>query len=74
MNTTIRGHNPKTMAAIALIALALLLGVIFAAWPAATTSDRGDANPGIRATSAGGSGITDDPYIERHAEVVASYQ
>ena len=70
---TIRGHELKAMAAMALLALVLLLAVAFAVWTASTTSDRG-GNPAIRATSAGGSGIARDPYIERHAEVVASHQ
>jgi hypothetical protein len=30
-------------------------------------------HPGIHATSTGGPGVTEDPYIDRHAEVVAAY-
>jgi hypothetical protein len=31
-------------------------------------------HPGIHATSTGGPGVTEDPYIDRRAEVVAAYQ
>lgn len=60
------------MAAMALLALVLLSAVAFAAWSATTASDSG-RDPAIHATSAGGSGIAQDPYIDRHAEVVARY-
>jgi hypothetical protein len=66
-------HNSRVTMVIALLAMLLLLAValVFALQPAPTTSD---VNPAIHARSAdvtGGSGIADDPYIERHAEVVA---
>jgi len=70
MNTTVRGHDLKAMA---LFALVLLSALIFAVWPAMTTGD-GGGDPARRATNAGGPSITHDPYIERHTEVVASYQ
>lgn len=59
MNTTIGGHNFRAMVA-----------VVFAVQTAAKTSG---GNPAMRARSAGGSSITEDPYIDRHAEVVARY-
>jgi hypothetical protein len=71
MNTTIRGHNLGVTMAMALLAVLLVLAVVFAVWPAATTSDRG-ANPAIHARSAdgtGGSSLAQDP-IHRHAKVV----
>jgi len=75
MSQTIRGHNPKLTRVIALLAVLVLMVVALASvlQPAATT---GASNPGIHAmSSAGGSSFSqDDPYIERHAEVVARYQ
>ena len=71
MNTTIRGHNLKVLAAMALLAVVLLAAIVFAVWTAETTSDRGD--PAIRATSGGDSALTQDPYIDRHAEMIAGY-
>ena len=71
MTQTIRGHNLKVTVAMVLIAVLVLLVVVLAYMmqPAATTEAN---NPGIHATSgAGGSSITHDPYIDRHAEVVA---
>ena len=73
MNTTIRGRDLKTTAVMALLALVLLSAVAFVAWPAITTSGSG-RDPAVNAPSAGGSSIVHDPYIDRHAEVVASYQ
>jgi hypothetical protein len=74
MSQTIRGHNPKLTRVIALLAVLVLMVVALASMlqPAATT---GASNPGIHAmSSAGGSSFSqDDPYIERHAEVVARY-
>jgi len=72
MNTTLRGHSLRVTVVMALFAVLLLLAVVFALQPAPTTGDH-EANPANRAMSAestGGSRITDDPYIERHAEVV----
>jgi hypothetical protein len=74
MNTTIRGHNLRARVVMALLAVLLLLAValVFALRPAPTTSDR-EANPANHVMSAHGkrgSISTQDPYIERHAEVV----
>ena len=75
MNKTIPGHKPRVTRMIALLAVLLLLLAVtlaFALQPAPTTSDR-DASPANHAMSAedtGRSTITEDPYIERHAEVV----
>jgi hypothetical protein len=71
VNTTIRGHNLRTAMVMALLAMLLLLAVVFAVWPAATTSDRGGI-PAIHARSAdgaGGSSLAQDP-IHRHVKVV----
>jgi hypothetical protein len=73
MTQTVRGHNLKVTVAMVLIAVLVLLVVALAYMmqPAVTT---GASNPGIHATSgAVGSSITHDPYIDRHAEVVARY-
>jgi Trk-type K+ transport system membrane component len=58
--------------ALAMVLCVLLVALVFALGPATTTSDR-EFNPAIHAISAdgtGGSSLTHDPYIERHAEVV----
>jgi Trk-type K+ transport system membrane component len=58
--------------ALAMVLCVLLVALVFALGPATTTSDR-EFNPTIHAISAdgtGGSSLTHDPYIERHAEVV----
>jgi hypothetical protein len=71
MNTTIRGHNLRAKVVMPLLAVLLLLAVVFAGWPAVTTSDR-DISRAIQAMSAEGirgSSLTDDP-IHRHVEVV----
>jgi hypothetical protein len=54
---------------IALLAMLLLLSValVFALQPAPSTSDR---DPAMSAAGKGGSSLTEDPYLERHAEVV----
>ena len=72
MNTTIRGHNLKVLAAMALLTLVLLSAIVFAVWTTATATDRG-GNPEIHGTSGGGQIITQDPYIDRHAEMIAGY-
>jgi hypothetical protein len=74
MNTPIHGHDLRVTVVMALLAVLLLLAValVFALRPTPTISDR-DANPANHAMSAediGGSTITKDPNIERHAEVV----
>ena len=71
MNTTIRDHYLRARAAMALLAVLLLVAVVFAVWPAVTTSDRG-GNPASHARSAdsaGGSSLAQDP-IHRHVKVV----
>jgi hypothetical protein len=71
MNKTIRGHNLRARVVMALLAVLLLLAMalVFALRPAPTTSDR-DANPAMSADGKRGSIGTQDPYLERHAEVV----
>jgi hypothetical protein len=54
----------------------VLLVVALAAMlqPAAPIGVGGRAvHPGIHATSTGGPDVTEDSYIDRHAEVVAAY-
>ena len=77
MNEAIRTRNPWKTAAMVLLAVLVLLVVALASMlrPAATTDEGAPAvHPGVHATSAGGSGSAVDPYIDRHAEVVAGYQ
>jgi hypothetical protein len=71
MNTTIRGHNLRAKAAMALLAVLLLVAVVFAVWPAATTSS-GGGNPAVQAKSvdgAGGSNLRQD-LIDQHLKMV----
>jgi hypothetical protein len=73
MSKTIRGHDLRVAVVMALITVLLLVALVVAVEPAATTSVR-DGNPAIDAMSGtGGSNVTHDPYIDRHAEVVAHY-
>lgn len=76
MNKAIRTHNLRaTVKMVFLAVLLLLVALMFVLQSAATTSDR-EGNPAIHAISAdspGGSDLTKDPYIDRHAEVVARY-
>jgi hypothetical protein len=74
MNKTIRRHNLRARAVMVLLAALVLLAMalVFVLQSAPTTSDR-DAKPANHAMSADGkrgSISTQDPYIERHAEVV----
>ena len=74
MNEAIRTRNPWKTAAMVLLAL-LVVALASMLRPAATTDAGAPAvHPGVHATSAGGSGSAVDPYIDRHAEVVAGYQ
>ena len=75
MNEAIRTRNPWRTAAMVLIAVLVLLVVALVSMlqPAATT---GSGGPAVHANSAegdGGAGIANDPFIDRHAEVVARY-
>jgi hypothetical protein len=59
-----------------LLAVLVLLVVALASMlqPAAPIGVGGRAvHPGIHATSTGGPGVTEDPYNDRHAEVVAAF-
>lgn len=71
MSKAIRSQNLNAAVVMALIDVLLLLAaLVFTLLPAPTI---GDANPLIHARSAGGTGessLTEDPNIERHAEVV----
>ena len=59
------------IAALAAVLLALTVVAVFQTAP--PTSDSGNANPAMSADGSGGSGIAQDPYIERHTEVVARH-
>jgi hypothetical protein len=70
MAKAIRAHNLGAGVTIALVAgLLVLVGLAFAVRQAVTTGELD-----LRATSAQGSGIANDPFIGRHAEVVATYR
>ena len=85
MNEAIRTRNPWKTATLMLLAVLALLVIALASMlqPATTTSagstsaGRFAVHPGVHANSAegyGGSGIANDPFIDRHAEVVATYR
>jgi hypothetical protein len=75
MNEAIRNRNPRATVATVVLAVLVLLAVAFLPQPDTTTGASSPAvHPGIHATSAGGPDITEDPYIDRHAELVVSYQ
>jgi hypothetical protein len=74
MSQTIGGRNLRvTMAIAALAAVLFVLILVAVAQTSPTTSDSGNANPAMSADGSGGSSITEDPYIDRHAEVVARH-
>jgi hypothetical protein len=76
MSQTVGGHNPRvTMVIVALAVLLLVLTLVAVVQTASTTSDRGvpPANPVMRADGPGARSVNYDPYIDRHAEVVARY-
>jgi hypothetical protein len=67
------GHNLRVTVAIALLAvLVTLVALAFALRSIATVSDdaANPANPAVSAQGNTGASITEDPSIERHAEVV----
>jgi len=84
MNEAIRPRNAKTTVATVLLAVLVLMVVALASLmqPAETTGASNPAvhpgvHPGVHpagAVGTGGAGFNDDPYINRHAEVVARYQ
>jgi hypothetical protein len=74
MNSTIRGHNLTATVVMALLAVLVLstVALVYALRPLPTTG-HGEAtlaHRAIGAYGARGSTITEDPNIERHAEVV----
>ena len=72
MNKAMRTDNLKaTVGMVLLAALLLLVTLVFVLQPAITTGERED-DPAPQAMSAVGSDL-EDPYIDRHAEVVARY-
>ena len=76
MSQTMGGHAFKVTMVIALLAVLLLvLTLVVVVETTPITGDRGGnpANLAMSADGSGGSSITHDPYIERHAEVVASH-
>ena len=77
MNEVIHTRNPWRTMAMVLLGVLVLLVVALAAilQPAAPIGAGGRAvHPCIHATSTSGPDVTEDPYIDRHAEVVAAYQ
>jgi hypothetical protein len=75
MAKAIRGHNLGTaLAMVLLAALLLLIASVFVVWQATTTGDR-SGTPAISADrDGGGSSFARDPYVDRHAAVVARYR
>ena len=76
MNEAIRPRNAKATVLLAVLVL-LVLALASLMRPAETTgasSPGGRAIPAVSAGGTGGTGLNDDPYINRHAEVVARYQ
>ncbi len=79
MNEAIGPSNPrKTLATVVLAVLVLLVVALASLMQPATTngasSPGGRAIPAASAGGTGGPGFNDDPYINRHTEVVARYQ
>jgi hypothetical protein len=80
MNEAIRTRNPWRTVAMVLLAVLVLVVVALASMlqPSAPVGAGGRAvHPGVNgniAEGAGGSGIANDPFIGRHAEVVATYR
>jgi hypothetical protein len=73
MSKAIRAGNLRATVGLALLAaLPLMVALVFVLQPAVTTSDRKN-DPAIQARSAASSADFQDPYIDRHAEVVALY-
>ena len=76
MNGTMHSRNPWTTVLMMLLAVLVLLVVALASLmqPTVTT---GASGPGGRAVHASGTGEPrsyNDPYIDRHAEIVARFQ
>jgi hypothetical protein len=80
MNEAIRTRSFWRTAAKVLLAVLVLLVVALVSMlqPAATTDSGGpDVHPGVYGNIAegdGGSGFANDPFMGRHAEVVATYR
>lgn len=80
MNEAIGPSNPRKTVATVLLAVLVLIVVALASLmqPAETTGASNPAvHPGVHPTSAIGTGepgFNDDPYTNRHAEVVARFQ
>ena len=73
MTEDLRTRDLWRTVAMMLIAVLVLLVVALASLlqPTATT---GASDPAAHAISTGGSGLTDEPYLHSHAEVVATYR
>jgi hypothetical protein len=71
---TTGGRNLGVTMAIAALAAVLLALTLVAVFQTASTTSEGAANPAMSAEGKGvPSGVNHDPYIDRHAEVVARY-
>ena len=74
MSQTTGGHYLRVaMLIAALAAVLLVLTLVAFLQTTSTTSDSGNANPAMSADGKGGSSVNYDPYIDRHAEVVARH-
>lgn len=79
MNGTTYSRNPWTTVMMMLLAVLVLLVVALASLmqPDVTTGASGPGGRAVHAARAGGTGgpaSYDDPYIDRHAEIVARLQ
>ena len=79
MNEAMRSRNPWTTVMMMLLAVLVLLVVALASLmqPDVTTGASGPGGRAVHAEHAGGTGgpaSYDDPYIDRHAEIVARFQ
>ena len=77
MNEAISTRNSWMTAAKVLLAVLVLLVVALASMlqPVATTDASTPAvHPGVHAPITSGPDLAEDPYTDRHAEVVAGYQ
>jgi hypothetical protein len=70
MSQATGSHNLRVAMMIA--AVLLVLTLVAAVQTTSTTGGR-DATPAISSDGNGSSSLSDDPYIERHAEIVARH-
>jgi hypothetical protein len=74
ISRTTGGRNLRVTMAIAALAAVLLALTLVAVFQTTSTTSDGVANHAISAEGKGGPrSVNHDPYIDRHAEVVARY-